>query len=963
MEKENRFIKLLMISVSENESVLLYGFSSAVNQEPYPWRQRKVCKTNRSICTAILPFDEAEKFERGLTEQGVLLIGAISFSSPELVARPAVLSNDGHMKEPGPISDFMHLTEFWNVRKEETFQKIKGALHTDGKELYREVQSLFHWAEQECGADFLRYGYRFGNFEHFQRPPAHNCFEIVTHKELGLKKTTIKKKTVFSKDLIVNCSAEHRGRWLINQTKIFPSEEDHLEFTANEPMSRVIIWIWDSENGNLIFSEDLTLMMGISINMNYSSPAYKISDPWTKKLLMSASNRSNVVMQKIESVTRSTPDRAITIRSDTANIIDTAMEEANTLFSGYRREQCCGAFIANAGKDGEINSFLKVREYIEQSSVKTVVIADPYFSVQAAAKLLTRISRTDVRIDVITCLGMTDPDTGEESDVCTACRKFLADHAGVFHNNLSVCNLRRGNKPVFHDRYLIRYHDNGKIDGFLLSNSLNAMGQAYPFVIAPMEHEVCLEVCDYINWMRDPAIQEQQKKAERIICDVLFDSDVKPALPAKITQTPTLSSVWLSPWYYEEDSKLSIPKDELPVVVSAIWNHWEDEKEDICRVLGEIGATTYPWSARDLAETIQKIDGAADAFLTKFPAIAREKEKFIRHDRKGVNSPEYMLWALLSGHAKPSRQGFHLVFEQSGHIWYSEESWLYGGYWLMLELDPASFVALLEETNSPLIFDVLAARMLFYPWSETLYLTALKADHLCVQLLCAEWIFYLIKEEKLSNDQVYELMMKLTPEVRILQTMRLLSQIAFCMRVSRKANPSVEQCGTLREWLLDTAAEDIPQCSEEKWKTAVYWLYDCEVCSYCKLYLNLAERVSDLPIKNHLLQKATKIAQMDILDCSYEKDVSELIELYLYGMSLLHGDAAEKEILGKVVDWNVFETATEPELKNYAYDRWRYAYIRAKRQMQLLYMYKNSHPQAAKVTKWIDNWEKRLLDI
>lgn len=962
MEKENRFIKLLLFSASKKENVLIYGFSAATKQEPYAWKQRKVPKTKQSICTAILTFDEAEKFESGLTEQGILLTGTMSFPSPELIVRPIVLSNDGHEEEPGPISDFMYLTELWNVRKEETFQKIKDALHTDGKELYRDVQSLLAWALQECGVDLLKHGYRFGNFEHFQRPSGYGNFEIVTHKELGLKKTTIKKKTVFSKELIVNCCAEHRGRWLINQTKIFLPEEDSLEFTAQEPMSRTAVQIWDPESGKLIFSDELALMMELSIGTNYSSSTHQIRDPWTEKLLTSASNRSEVIENQIESVTRSTPDRTITIRSDTQNVIDTAIEAGNKLFARYQRERCRGAFIPNTGKDGEINSFLKVREYIEQRSVKRVMIADPYFSVQAAVKLLTRIPRTDVRIDVVTCLGMTDPDTGEESDICAAYRKFLTDHAGILHSNLSVCNLRKGNKPVFHDRYLIRYHDNGTIDGFLLSNSLNAMGQAYPFVIAPMEREVCLEVCDYMNGICDPAVQEKQKKGERIICDVLFDSDVKPAPPAKTTQAPSLSSVWLSPWY-DKDFRRSITKDELSAAVTAVWNHWESEKENVCRVFGELGATTYPWSARELAETLQDIGGDTDAFLTKFSAMAREKEQLIRHDRKGVHSPEYTLWALLNNHAEPSRQGFHLVFEQAGHIWYSEENWLRGGYWLMLELDPASFIALLEETKSPLMFDVLAARMLFYPWSETLYHAALKADILCVHLLSAQWIFHLLAEKELPDNQVCERIMKLIPEVRIIQAVYLLSQITFHMRVSHKENPSQAQWEPLRERLLNCAAADLPLCSEEKRKTARYWLYDCEDCSYCKLHLDLAERVGDCSIKNELLQEAVNIMQRSLLDCSYRKDVSKHIELYLYGMALLYGETAEKEILGKIVDWGTFETAAEPELENYAHDRWYRARIRAERQMLLLYAYKKSHPEAVEVTKWIDTWEKRLSDI
>ena len=142
---------------------------------------------------------------------------------------------------------------------------------------------------------------------------------------------------------------------------------------------------------------------------------------------------------------------------------------------------------------------MQVRAYIEQSSVCKAVIADPYFSARAAEKLLTRIQRTDLELEIITSLGSLDPDTNQKSNVCEETRAFLQRTAPLLHNNLLVRNLTRGEKGVFHDRYLIRYHKDGTIDGFLLSNSLNSMAQKFPLVIAPLEHRVCMEVCEYLN--------------------------------------------------------------------------------------------------------------------------------------------------------------------------------------------------------------------------------------------------------------------------------------------------------------------------------------------------------------------------------------------------------------------------------------------------------------------------------
>ena len=88
--------------------------------------------------------------------------------------------------------------------------------------------------------------------------------------------------------------------------------------------------------------------------------------------------------------------------------------------------------------------------------------------------------------------------------------------------------------------------------------------------------------------------------------------------------------------------------------------------------------------------------------------------------------------------------------------------------------------------------------------------------------------------------------------------------------------------------------------------------------------------------------------------------MKDIISMYLKCIDARFGQDSEKEMHKQVIDWKVFETASEPELKNYVYTRWRKAFIRAKCQLQLLYAYLEKHPDAAKTKKCIDMWEKRI---
>ena len=48
------------------------------------------------------------------------------------------------------------------------------------------------------------------------------------------------------------------------------------------------------------------------------------------------------------------------------------------------------------------------------------------------------------------------------------------------------------------------------------------MGQFYPFIIVPMDYELCLEVKEYINEICVSDIQKKKNKKNRIITEILY---------------------------------------------------------------------------------------------------------------------------------------------------------------------------------------------------------------------------------------------------------------------------------------------------------------------------------------------------------------------------------------------------------------------------------------------------------
>lgn len=940
----NYFIKLLMLSLKNNDYLLLYGFCSPTNQDTISWKEYKGTIKTTSIWKVILSKSECEDFLESLTHSDKIQLGKKLFSSPQLLERPMVLSNDGKNKKSGPISQFRRLTEFWNTNKNDLYDKVIQNLEEygiEGKERYYFMLGLLEWQSKECGIDFKKNGYRFGNFDFYYYTNHDDDFEIQVQKEDGLLKTTVRKSCEYNNNLIVNCVSEHRERTICNQTKIFSPGERIVEFTAKEPMSQVVVQIWDEVSGKLIFSRNRTHIMGISIDMKVGSPSYEVKDPWSHELFKAASNRSGIIKEHIETVSHTSKFDTISIKSEAHNDIDTALADGYNLFNSYQRAEMKGAYIKNWQKDGEIQSFLKIREYIELNSVKHVIIADPYFSITAAAKILARISRKDVQVEVITSLTNVNPDNGETTNVNEGekLQHFLQENTHIMHPKLMVCNLLRGGKQVFHDRYLIRYFNDGKIDGFLLSNSLNSMGQFYPFIIAPMEYEVCLEVNNYLDKMRDANIQSKINKKERISCEVLFDSKNILHKDHEEQSEKMPYNIWFAQWT-DLNNEIHIPQQDVLEAVTIVMKKWNVDKEMACKILCTIPTILDGQSSYEVvAEVISGNERVVELLFAEFSVLAKKAEVTRNHLDKGRYSEEYRLCMLLNNKVKPSRSGFSKILDNAGHIWYGSDTWLYAGYNILLRLNPERYMELLADTKSPMMLDILVSYLLHYTWSIELECLIIEKGSLFIQLICAECMFYHLKFQKYTIKQCQEILSQLSVEKRVIQMVRILSEVTFYLRLSKEEKIKLEEWALFSEWLMKSISIDIIQCSSEIQENAIYWIHDCEDKSNCKLLLNLANLISDVSVKNKLLDKAVDVARKNMLDCSYEKDIEDIVLLYLQGMEARYGQDVETEVFKQVIDWLVFETAIEPELRNYAYVKWRKAYISAKRQLYLLGVY------------------------
>ncbi len=486
------------IEIFEVNECILYGYGISTDIDASNWVSKRIKVTNQLNITkfiTVMNKADLEKFIKSLNDD------TININSKDiicgLVEGDSVLNIDDKSNlyiNNNITNDLGYKKSFWTLDKERLLNTIK---QLDRENYVENIIKISTKLKVEIGFEIKDDICKLGNFELYNTAN-NNGFTVDIDDKSSEKIIIIQKILEIQQDVIINITYWSHEDMLINKIKHMDKSDKKIEFILNEDIDRLKIIIWSEENGEIIYWKDICFLRMGNCNVNIQEGQYILKDDWSTKLRKSSAKESEAIntIEKVDRYTRESFN--ITNNKNKLEKVIFKSKQIQKLFNNKAEK---GFFIDKTNnKSGEINSFLKIKAYLEESDIKKCIIVDPFFSIISASKMLGRINNMNLELEIIFSLSNTNPDTNDiNSNLIEDYKKFMDMNKNLLHNNLKLINILSGKSQAFHDRYLIRYYQNGSVDGFLLSNSINSMGQKYPFVSAPLEVGVLREIINYIK--------------------------------------------------------------------------------------------------------------------------------------------------------------------------------------------------------------------------------------------------------------------------------------------------------------------------------------------------------------------------------------------------------------------------------------------------------------------------------
>lgn len=547
----------------ETTAHFLYGYAAQLSEEKEStgslWREKRVktavgtghwvisCFSRHMAEGEVLDFVEelAKGRARIATHSAAGQPVTFDVLSVGLVHRPPVYVYPRQADPAGPetMTDTVATCEsWWTLDKEGLVKKLFPPGEWNQRAMEKAFAAVLDTLAEDTGIDFRgRSPERFGNFDILRCPvgslemPAGVYWAVIPEhgeNEQG-KKAYVKAIRCWvdgpiaeRAPLLINCrlwnggGAGGRPTVILDEVKEWLAGQDiPLIFRAEEPVCGVELRVWEKASGKLLWHTKTSIMRQIEISLELSTGKSSVADPWSQRKLGDSGLRSLV-----EEV-RETTSEQINVAHYTEDPWVESAREARWLVDYFVPQQSAGEFYFPVEPAGKVGAFKFFQKQLARADIDRAVLADPFFTAEAALKLLTRTRNKGVQIEVITSLTRGyDPDTGIRSpdfDPVARLIEALEQNVVALHPNLCIYNIQNKtcSEQQFHDRYFILYRRGVRVAAYMLSNSINAFSARFPFLVVPLDNYLAKKVDEYVAGL----LKGEVPGRKDVICVKIWD--------------------------------------------------------------------------------------------------------------------------------------------------------------------------------------------------------------------------------------------------------------------------------------------------------------------------------------------------------------------------------------------------------------------------------------------------------
>lgn len=534
---------------SNNFHGLVYGFALDVGESnPADWRQYNIDGTSAWKLRCFWSTIDSNQLDNLLDNakaKGHLVVNKSLITVPKWLQRPVVLlpsRNELHEGKKALTNRMSRARIYYATNKINYFENLfyPNNITSDVVKTTMLKKLEDNIAEESGIRLFSDDSDRFGNMEIYNSLDSGSLLEPSSFHVKVLKKSKNHPDYPCQKEphaigikiwcedklkqhmpLLVNASwysdSSNRRTLLMDEFKQLRCPGQVVTFTCEEPPSFFELKIWSTE-GQLLYRSRNPLLRCIQTDIIVNTCSMKVIDSWSKKL--PAKYRDTV--EGVEPFSKETLYIG-------GNTFEPWLAECES-FSRYLHD----IFASNAPcpsksqffpgtQEGEVEFFKYLQALLEEAGVKKATFIDPFFGIDAASRILTRISNQHVEAEVITSLVDIQKSEDANSENVKHCEmaSFLKQNASLLPDNLKVLNIQNesATEQQFHDRFLLLEKEDG-LQGWILGNSYHSQAQRYPAVMVELPNDVLKEVEDYVEGLRSGKVAGRKEAR----CVVIWDS-------------------------------------------------------------------------------------------------------------------------------------------------------------------------------------------------------------------------------------------------------------------------------------------------------------------------------------------------------------------------------------------------------------------------------------------------------